>query len=67
MIGIFKMTIANELGKSTEKFNLKPKKNHDLKLGNGSSIAVIGGGPAGSFFTIFLLDYAKMAEIKRFK
>ena len=29
-----------------------------LKLGNGSQVAVIGGGPAGSFFSYFLLDMA---------
>ncbi len=31
----------------------------DLNLKDGSRVAVIGGGPAGSFFTYFLL---KMAE-----
>lgn len=34
----------------------------DLSLSNGSRIAVIGGGPAGSFFSYFLLDLAKRAE-----
>ena len=29
-----------------------------LKLGNGSQVALIGGGPAGSFFSYFLLDMA---------
>jgi flavin-dependent dehydrogenase len=31
----------------------------DLKLKDGSRIAVIGGGPAGSFFSYFLLDMAE--------
>ncbi len=30
----------------------------NLKLGDGSQVAVIGGGPAGSFFSYFLLDMA---------
>lgn len=30
-----------------------------LKLSNGSQVAVIGGGPAGSFFSYFLLDMAE--------
>lgn len=30
----------------------------DFKLSNGSRVAVIGGGPAGSFFSYFLLDTA---------
>ncbi|HEX9076336.1 MAG TPA: hypothetical protein VF932_11190, partial [Anaerolineae bacterium] len=29
------------------------------KLKNGSRVAVIGGGPAGSFFSYFLLDMAE--------
>lgn len=31
----------------------------DFKLNDGSRVAVIGGGPAGSFFSYFLLDMAK--------
>lgn len=31
-----------------------------FKLGNGARIAVVGGGPAGSFFGIFALKMAKM-------
>jgi len=30
----------------------------NFRLENGSKIAVIGGGPGGSFFTYFALDYA---------
>lgn len=33
--------------------------NDTLKLSNGSRIGVIGGGPSGSFFTRFLLDFSK--------
>ena len=32
---------------------------HKLKLDNGSSVAVIGSGPAGSFFSFFLLELAE--------
>ena len=38
--------------------NLSP-----LVLDNGSRVAVIGGGPAGSFFSYFLLDMAKRAGL----
>jgi len=31
-------------------------------LGNGANIAVIGGGPTGSFFSIFALKLAKMVD-----
>ena len=31
----------------------------ELKLANGSRVAVLGGGPAGSFFSYFLLDTAQ--------
>ncbi len=33
-----------------------------LGLENGSRVAVIGGGPAGSFFSYFLLDMAQRAD-----
>lgn len=36
---------------------------NSLKLYDGSSVAVIGGGPAGSFFTWFLLRYARESGI----
>ncbi len=35
-----------------------------LKLQNGSRVAVIGGGPAGSFFSYFLLDLADRLDIE---
>ena len=34
---------------------------HDLKLRDGSRVAVMGGGPAGSIFSYFLLDMAARA------
>lgn len=34
--------------------------NHSLELKDGAKIAVIGGGPTGSFFSIFALKMAKM-------
>jgi flavin-dependent dehydrogenase len=35
-----------------------------MKLDNGSRVAVVGGGPAGSFFTIFLLEMAARAGLR---
>lgn len=36
----------------------------NLKLEDDSRIAVIGGGPAGSFFSYFLLDMAQRLGMK---
>ncbi len=47
-----------------EKWSSTPKYvSPDLKLKNGSRIAVIGGGPAGSFFSYFLLDLAERVKL----
>jgi len=35
-----------------------------MTLNDGSRVAVIGGGPAGSFFSYFILDLAQRAGIK---
>ena len=35
----------------------------NLKLQDGSNVAVIGGGPAGSFFAWFILRYARESGI----
>lgn len=35
-----------------------------LKLTDGSSVAVIGGGPAGSLFTYFALEFAQRIDLK---
>lgn len=35
----------------------------DLQLQDGSRVAVIGGGPAGSFFSYFLLETAKRIDL----
>lgn len=37
--------------------------NPPLKLQNGCRVSVIGGGPAGSFFSYFLLDLAERAGL----
>ena len=34
-----------------------------LQLNDNSSIAVVGGGPAGSFFTYFALDFSKRIDL----
>jgi flavin-dependent dehydrogenase len=36
----------------------------DLKLKDGSRVAVLGGGPAGSFFSYFLLDMAERVGLQ---
>ncbi len=35
----------------------------DFQLHDGSRVGVIGGGPAGSFFSFFLLDTAKRVDL----
>jgi len=35
-----------------------------LKLEDGSRVAVMGGGPAGSMFAYFLLDLAQRVELE---
>jgi hypothetical protein len=40
------------------------QKNSNFVLNNGSRVAVMGGGPAGSFFSFFLLDMAERAGIQ---
>ncbi len=37
--------------------------NTGIELVDGSRIAVIGGGPAGSFFTIYTLEYARRFDL----
>lgn len=39
------------------------EKRADLTLGDGASIAVIGGGPSGSFFSFFALKMAAYSTI----
>ncbi|HDY69251.1 MAG TPA: hypothetical protein ENH85_15875 [Candidatus Scalindua sp.] len=47
-----------------EKFIPGSKDNsHSIKLNDGSQIAVIGGGPAGSFFSYFFLDFAERIDL----
>lgn len=36
----------------------------DLCLQDGSRVAVIGGGPAGSFFSFFLLKMAEAVDLE---
>ena len=44
--------------------NKEKKQSPHLTLENGSEIAVIGNGPAGSFFTYFFLDLAERVDMK---
>ncbi len=41
----------------------KTSDSHDLKLVDGSQVAVIGGGPAGSFFSYCLLELANRVGV----
>lgn len=43
---------------------MEENKLNDLVLEDGSNIAVVGGGPAGSFFTYFALDFADRYGLK---
>ena len=36
----------------------------DLTLDDGSTIGVVGGGPSGTFFTFFALEFARMVGLK---
>jgi len=53
---------------NNRKFNQRLTSNSSysssLKLNNGSRVAVMGGGPAGSFFSYFLLTMAERAGLK---
>jgi len=40
-------------------FNAQEEVSSTFELDSGSSVAVIGGGPAGSFFSFYLLDLAQ--------
>ena len=49
----------------TRRWMLIGKKNaSSMRLDHGSHVAVIGGGPAGSFFSYFLLDMAERIGLK---
>ena len=39
------------------------KKGADIPLEDGAKVAVIGGGPAGCFFALYLLRYAHRKRI----
>ncbi len=36
----------------------------DLRLESGSRVAVIGGGPSGSFLALYLLHYARQKGLE---
>jgi flavin-dependent dehydrogenase len=55
------MPSSTETGASTE---YEVKECSPLVLCNGSQIGVIGGGPAGSLFSYFLLQMAQRADIE---
>ncbi len=45
-------------------FQSRSKSHCRITLENGSRIGVVGGGPAGSFFSYFLLQFAERIKIK---
>lgn len=54
------MTIASTfLGPLTRRRNRRSRQDESLVLQDGARVGVIGGGPAGSLFTIFLLAMAE--------
>ncbi len=57
------MTATRMKSDFKQKLALLPKYERNLKLGSGSSVAVIGSGPAGSFFSFFLLELAERAGL----
>jgi len=57
------MTASRMKSAFEHKLSLLPKHNRNLKLGSGSSVAVIGSGPVGSFFSFFLLELAERAGL----
>lgn len=58
MLPLRKKTVADSLRISQDAGHA------DLTLHNGARIAVIGGGPAGSFFSYFLLKIAAMVDLR---
>ncbi len=56
------MTDANST--TWPQFTPEDRGSDDLLLDDGSRVGVIGGGPAGSFFTTFLLDMAERVGIQ---
>jgi flavin-dependent dehydrogenase len=52
------MSFERKIKSRDNKYDSKPM------LQDGSKVAVIGGGPAGSFFSYFLLDMAQRVDMK---
>ncbi len=57
------MTVTSIKSAFEHKLALLPKYEHNLKLDSGSSAAVIGSGPAESFFSFCLLELAERAGL----
>ena len=58
------MALATEKPQSERNTATEPEvEASSLKLANGSRVVVVGGGPAGSFFSYFLLDLAEMMDL----
>lgn len=57
------MTASKEDRMFGGKLALMPNNRHNLKLNGGDRVAVIGSGPAGSFFSFFLLELAERAGL----
>jgi len=53
------MTASRMKSAFEHKLSLLPKHNRNLKLGSGSSVAVIGSDLAGSFFSFSFWNWQK--------
>ena len=53
----------NDYDFSKELTNPRRRNTSSIMLNDGSRVAVIGGGPAGAFFSFFLLDMARRAGL----
>ena len=60
----FRAGIAMVRTAPTGSWGSRAAKSDDLALDDGSRVAVVGGGPAGSFFSHFLLDMAEHVGLR---
>jgi len=58
------MKLSSESSMLDSFASLANEENSGLTLSNGSRVAIIGGGPAGSFFSFFLLKMAAAVDLE---
>jgi flavin-dependent dehydrogenase len=59
-----RMTAAGQMSGAASGSETPRGRREDFLLGDGSRVAVIGGGPAGSFFSYFLLSMAERIPVE---